>query len=80
MNIYKFYIRLSRLVSVCNNVNKKREDGRFLFINLQTETKRQSRIKKIIYFHYQCSLGIQIRKLKIDLNMEALSIDCRNKH
>ena len=27
-----------------------------------------------------CTLGIQIRKSKIDLNMEALSIKCRNKH
>ena len=27
-----------------------------------------------------CKLGIQIRKSKIDLNMEALSIRCRNKH
>ena len=27
-----------------------------------------------------CSLGIKIRKLKMDLNMEALCIGCRNKH
>ena len=30
--------------------------------------------------HLEFTLGIQIRKSKIDLNMEALSIDCRNKH
>ena len=29
---------------------------------------------------YICTVGIQIRKSKIDLNMEALSIGCRNKH
>ena len=40
MKIYVFFIQLSRLVSVCNNINKKREDGRFLFtILLQIETK-----------------------------------------
>ena len=38
-----------------------------------------------IHFHKDalvkvCRLGIQIRKSKIDLNIEALSIDCRNKH
>ena len=52
MKIYDFFNRLSRLVSVCNNINKKREDGRFSFILLQTETKRLSRLKKIIYFHH----------------------------
>ena len=50
------FIRLSLLVSVCKNVNKKREDGRFLFTFLHKETKQLSRIKKIIYFHYQYSL------------------------
>ena len=39
MKIYDFFIQLSCLVSVCNNINKKREDGRFLFILFQTETK-----------------------------------------
>ena len=29
---------------------------------------------------YNCRLGIQIRKSKIDLNILALSIGCRNKH
>ena len=29
---------------------------------------------------HRYTVGIQIRKSKIDLNMEALSIDCRNKH
>ena len=53
MKIYDFFIRLSHLVSVYNNINKKHKDGRFFFILLlQTETKRLSRIKKIIYFHY----------------------------
>ena len=47
-----FFIRLSHLASDCILINKKRKDGRFLFINMQTETKRQSRIKKIIYFHW----------------------------
>ena len=30
MKVYDFFIRLSRLVSVCIFINKKREDGRFL--------------------------------------------------
>ena len=53
MKIYDFFNRLSRLVSVCNNINKnnninkKHEDGRFSFILLHTETKQLSRIKKI---------------------------------
>ena len=33
-----------------------------------------------LYFILACIVGIQIRKSKIYLNMEALSIDCRNKH
>ena len=28
----------------------------------------------------QCALGIQVRNSKNDLNMEALSMGCRNKH
>ena len=43
-----FFIRLSHLVTVNNNINKNLPSSRFLFILLQ--------IKKIIYFHYQCSL------------------------
>ena len=39
MKIYNFFKSTIRLVSVCNNINKKREDGRFSFILLQTETK-----------------------------------------
>ena len=39
------------------------------------QTKIHTRIYK-----YVLRLGIQIRKSKIHLNMEALSIDCRNKH
>ena len=50
MKIYDFFNRLSRLVSVCNNINKKREDGRFSFILLQTETKLLSRLKKSYIF------------------------------
>ena len=54
MKIYDFFLidLGSRLVPVCNNINKKREDGRFLFIFLQTETKWLSRLKKFIYFHH----------------------------
>ena len=39
------------------------------FINLQKHAKV-----------LQYTLGIQIRNPKMDLNMEALSIGCRNKH
>ena len=42
----------SRLVSVCNNINENLPSSRFLLILLQTETKRLSRSKKIIYFHH----------------------------
>ena len=34
MKIYDFFIRLSCLVTVCNDINKKRKDGRVLFILL----------------------------------------------
>ena len=51
-----FFIQLSRLVSKRWHINKSHEDGRFLFIRRHFETKRLSRIEKIIDFHYQCSL------------------------
>ena len=56
MHIYDFFIRLSHLVSKCWSINKNCEDGRFLFIRRRFETKRLSRVKKIINIHYQCSL------------------------
>ena len=46
MNIYDFFIRLSRLVSKRRRINKNHKDGRFLFIRQHFETKRISRIKK----------------------------------
>ena len=45
-----FFIWLSRLVSVYNNKNKNLPSSRFLFILLQTETKRLSWIKKSYIF------------------------------
>ena len=45
-----FFIRLSRLVTVYNNINKKLPSSHFLFILLQTVTKRLSRIKKSYIF------------------------------
>ena len=39
IKIYDYFNRLSRLVSVCNNINKKCKDVRFSFKLLQTETK-----------------------------------------
>ena len=39
MKIYDFFKRLSRLVSVCNNINENLPSLRFLFILLQTKTK-----------------------------------------
>ena len=42
MNIYDFFIRLSRLVSKRRRINKNRNDGRFLFICQHFETKRIS--------------------------------------
>ena len=44
-----FFIRLSRLVSKRQHINKNLPSSRF-------ETKRISRTKKIINIHYQCSL------------------------
>ena len=48
MKIYDFFNRLSRLVSVCNNINKKREDGRFSF--MQTKRLLMSIKKKSYIF------------------------------
>ena len=46
-----FFIWLSRLVALYNNIKKNHcEDGIFLFILLQTDTKRPSRIKKSYIF------------------------------
>ena len=56
MNIYDFFIRLSRLVLKRWQIIKNREDGRFLFIRQHFETKQISGIKKIINIHYQFSL------------------------
>ena len=46
MNIYDFFIRLSRLVSKRRRINKNHKDGRFLFICRRFETKQLSKIKK----------------------------------
>ena len=46
MNIYNFFIRLSRLVTKRWRINKNREDRRFLFKRGCFVTKRLSRIKK----------------------------------
>ena len=56
MNIYDFFIWLSRLVTKCQRINKNREDRRFLFIRRHFVTKQLSRIKKIINIQYQWSL------------------------
>ena len=50
MKIYDFFIRLCGLVSVYNNVNKNLPSSHFLFILLQTETKRLSQLKKSYIF------------------------------
>ena len=56
MNIYDFFIQLSCLVLKCQQINKNRKDGRFLFIRRRFVTKRLSQWKKIINIHYQCWL------------------------
>ena len=52
MKIYHFFNRLSRLVSVRNNISENLPSSRFLFILLQTETKRVSPLIKIICFYH----------------------------
>ena len=56
MNIYEIVFRPSHLVSKRWRKNKNHKDGRYLFIRWHFETKRLSRIKKIMNIHYQCSL------------------------
>ena len=51
-----FFIRLIRLISKCRRINKSLPSLLSLFIRWRFETKRLSRIKKIINIHYQCSL------------------------
>ena len=46
LNIYVFFIRLSRLVTKCPHINKNLLSMRFLFIHWCFVTKRLSRIKK----------------------------------
>ena len=47
---------------------------------LINHTQKISMFIEFITFDIGSTLGIQIRKSKIHLNMETLSIDCRNKH
>ena len=45
-----FFNQLSRLVSVCNNINENLPSLHFLFILWQTETKPLSQLKKSYIF------------------------------
>ena len=50
---------------------------KFIGAKFKPCTNRNSSLQNIVSIP---RLGIKIRKLKMDLNMEALCIGCRNKH